>query len=249
MSRQLFASDGLLARSVEDLALLLPIMAQPDPRDPRYTPAAFGSPSDGPLNIAVVSDAVEDPTGLERAARALEDAGHHLTEVDVPRFDELAELWRDLLASDSGPAALARLREHGSPGALQFLEGLLAIAAPLDGPGYARGLAERHAAAAEWSALFARHPVILGPVSTRAPWPVGHDLGGADAVRDQWWGFRLTVATSALGLPAISLPAGLDAHGRPLGVQLIAARWNEALLLDVAADLERRSAAVLARLT
>ena len=39
MSRQLMASDGPLARRAEDLALLFAVMAQPDARDPRFTPA------------------------------------------------------------------------------------------------------------------------------------------------------------------------------------------------------------------
>ena len=51
-------------------------------------------------------------------------------------------------------------------------------------------------------------------------------------MHDEWWGFRLTVATSALGLPALSLPNG---------AQLIAARWNETVLLDIAAQLEARA--------
>ncbi|HET6547206.1 MAG TPA: amidase family protein, partial [Solirubrobacter sp.] len=42
MSRQLFATDGLLAPTVEDLALLAPIMARPSARDPRWTPAEWG---------------------------------------------------------------------------------------------------------------------------------------------------------------------------------------------------------------
>ena len=66
--------------------------------------------------------------------------------------------------------------------------------------------------------------MILGPVSTAEAWPVGHDLGGVDAVREQWWGYRLTVAVSALGLPAVSVPVGLDEHHRPRAVQLIGAR-------------------------
>ena len=207
MSRQLFATDGLLARSVEDLALLWPIMSQPDPRDPRFTPASV-VPAPGPLGLAL---GAEHPDGEP---------------VELPQVGRLAELWRDLLAYDTGWGALPRLRSAGCEGAVAFLENLLALALPLDGPGYAAALAERHAIAAEWSQLFARHPVILGPVSTEPPWLVGHDLGGPSAVHDEWWGFRLTVATSALGLPALSLPNG---------TQLIAARWNEPLLLQVAA--------------
>lgn len=209
MSRQLFATDGLLARSVEDLALLFAIIAQPDARDPRYTPASV-VPSRGPLGLAF---GASHPDGVE---------------VTLPQVGRLAELWRDLLAYDSGWGALSRLRASGCAGAVSFLESLLAIATALDGPGYAAALAERHAVAAQWSELFARHPVVLGPVSTEPPWPVGHDLGGPSAVHDEWWGYRLTVATSALGLPALSLPDG---------TQLIAARWNEPALLEVAARL------------
>ena len=68
---------------------------------------------------------------------------------------------------------------------------------------------------------------------------VGHDLEGPDAVHDEWWGFRLTVATSALGLPGIAVPLGRDDQGRPLAVQLLSARWQEPTLLRVAAELDR----------
>jgi amidase len=177
---------------------------------------------------------------VTRAARALEDAGHAVEPVELPRLEEVARLWLDLLAYDSGPAALPPICEAGCEGTRRFFEGLLAIATPLDGPGYARALAERHVVAAEWSALLDRHPLILAPVSTAAPWPVGHDLAGADAVHAQWWGFRLTVAVSALGLPAVAAPVGLDTPGPPRAVQLIGARWAESLLLDAAAELEAR---------
>jgi amidase len=219
MSRQLFATEGLLTRSVEDLALLLGVIAQPSSRDPRYTPASWGEGARGSLDVGLALGADGD------AVRA---AGHRATPVELPHLERLASLWLDLLAYDSGPAALPRVRESGCEGTLRFLSALLELAAPLDGPGYAAALAERHALAAAWSELFDRHPVILGPVSTEPPWPVGHDLGGVDAVRAQWWGYRLTVATSALGLPALSLPDG---------TQLITSRWNEARLLDLAAQL------------
>lgn len=42
-----------------------------------------------------------------------------------------------------------------------------------------------------------------------------------------------------LGLPAISVPAGLSAKGLPLGLQLIAPQWHEEALLSAAAELEK----------
>jgi amidase len=236
MSRQLFATDGLLTRSVEDLRLLAPIMAQPDARDPRYTPAEWREPT-GPLDIAILTGEPLDPgpqEAMRRATQALEAAGHRLHETTAPHLEELAHLWIDLLAYDAGAAALPVIRERGCAGALTVLEALLALAAPFDGPAYAQALARRHVLAADWSRFFARTPVLVAPVSMRDPWPVGHDLVGA---RDEWWGFRLTVATSALGLPGVAVPLGTDDERRPLAVQLLGARWQEPTLLRVAAAL------------
>jgi amidase len=239
MTRQLFATDGLLARSVEDLQLLAPIMAQPDARDPRYTPAEWRE-LDGPIALLAGEALDAGPAeAMRRAGQALEQAGHRLVERPAPHLEELAELWRDLLAYDSGAAALPLIREHGCPGALTFLEALLGMATPLDGPGYAHGLARRHVLAADWSRFFAETPVLVAPVSMRDPWAVGHDLDGA---HDEWWGFRLTVATSALGLPGVAVPLGTDDAGRPLAVQLLGARWQEPTLLSVARDVSSQPA-------
>jgi aspartyl-tRNA(Asn)/glutamyl-tRNA(Gln) amidotransferase subunit A len=48
-----------------------------------------------------------------------------------------------------------------------------------------------------------------------------------------------TVTVNLVGLPGISVPAGLDANGLPLGLQLIGRPWEEAALLNTAYVLER----------
>jgi Asp-tRNA(Asn)/Glu-tRNA(Gln) amidotransferase A subunit family amidase len=50
---------------------------------------------------------------------------------------------------------------------------------------------------------------------------------------------RLTMPLNLSGLPAISLPAGLSPAGLPVGLQVIAPRYADALLLDVALHWER----------
>ena len=149
----------------------------------------------------------------------------------LPRVEEAAQLWlrpRRLRgarsARCSGCATRAARARGAPPRRCSGSRGRSTATATRS------ALAERHALAAEYGDFLARHPLILGPVSTCAPWPVGHDLGGAERLRDEWWGFRLTVATACLGLPAVSVPAGLDARGRPVGVQLVAARWREGTL-------------------
>ena len=47
-----------------------------------------------------------------------------------------------------------------------------------------------------------------------------------------------TVPANLAGLPALSLPVGLDELGLPLGVQLIGNSWQESLLLNTAFSLE-----------
>ena len=47
-----------------------------------------------------------------------------------------------------------------------------------------------------------------------------------------------TVTVNLAGLPGISVPAGLDKQGLPLGLQLIGRPWEEGDLLNVAYALE-----------
>jgi len=46
-------------------------------------------------------------------------------------------------------------------------------------------------------------------------------------------------AIGVLSAPVVSLPAGLDDEGMPIGLQLIRRRWRDLELLDAAADVER----------
>jgi aspartyl-tRNA(Asn)/glutamyl-tRNA(Gln) amidotransferase subunit A len=50
-----------------------------------------------------------------------------------------------------------------------------------------------------------------------------------------------TVTVNLAGLPGIAVPAGLDAKGLPLGLQLIGRPWEEADLLNLAYALESRA--------
>jgi Asp-tRNA(Asn)/Glu-tRNA(Gln) amidotransferase A subunit family amidase len=49
----------------------------------------------------------------------------------------------------------------------------------------------------------------------------------------------LTIPANLSGFPAISIPAGLNANGLPVGLQAYARRHEDALLLDLALVMER----------
>jgi aspartyl-tRNA(Asn)/glutamyl-tRNA(Gln) amidotransferase subunit A len=51
-----------------------------------------------------------------------------------------------------------------------------------------------------------------------------------------------TVTVNLAGLPGISVPAGLDEHGLPLGLQLIGRALDEGTLFSLAGVLEKAAA-------
>ncbi|MCA1782769.1 MAG: amidase family protein [Dermatophilaceae bacterium] len=69
---------------------------------------------------------------------------------------------------------------------------------------------------------------------------VGHKGGLRTMLTSLPYVTNMTLANVS-GHPAISVPAGFDASGVPIGVQLIARRGREDLLISVAAQLERLS--------
>jgi aspartyl-tRNA(Asn)/glutamyl-tRNA(Gln) amidotransferase subunit A len=78
---------------------------------------------------------------------------------------------------------------------------------------------------------------ILTPATPSAAFALG-EVGGDDPVK-MYLNDVFTVTVNLAGLPGISVPAGLDAQGLPLGLQLIGKPWGEAELLDAAYAVER----------
>jgi len=80
---------------------------------------------------------------------------------------------------------------------------------------------------------------ILTPATPSAAFAIG-EMADADPVQ-MYLNDVFTVTVNLAGLPGVSVPAGLDAQGLPLGLQLIGRPWDEAGMLNLAAVLERAS--------
>ncbi len=78
---------------------------------------------------------------------------------------------------------------------------------------------------------------ILTPATPSAAFPIGA-MQNMDPVQ-MYLNDVFTVTVNLAGLPGISVPAGLDQKGLPLGLQLIGRPWEEADLLNTAYALER----------
>jgi amidase len=103
---QLMNAQGPMARRVDDLRLALQLMARQSDRDPWYVPAPLGNRDNGRLRVAVVRDpagAGVEPSiaeAVDRAARALREAGHTLADAEPPGVAEAARGWGILIAAD-----------------------------------------------------------------------------------------------------------------------------------------------------
>ena len=78
---------------------------------------------------------------------------------------------------------------------------------------------------------------ILTPATPSSAFGLG-EMAEADPVQ-MYLNDVFTVTVNLAGLPGISVPAGLDKQGLPLGLQLIGKPWDEGDLLNIAASLEK----------
>ena len=89
--------------------------------------------------------------------------------------------------------------------------------------------------ARDFSEAFNEVDAILTPTTPTAAFPLGEKMDDPIAM---YLNDVFTVPASMAGLPAISVPAGLDGDGLPLGLHLIADAFEEETLFRVAGVLE-----------
>lgn len=229
---------GVFARSVEDCALALSLLAGPDPADPHASAvppgpylavlAAPAPPRIGVLGALIAQATPEMAKHLDAILRELEGAGARLVDVDLPdSFATLRTAGETVLAVEAAHAHSPLYASHAAdypPRIKELIERGRAVTAP----DYLAAQSARRRAGDELDAVASRHDALLAP-TIGAPAPRG--LGSTG---DPGFCAPFTFA----GLPAISLPTGLDPSGLPLALQLVGTAWGEARLLAAAAWCE-----------
>jgi amidase len=230
---------GPMARDLDDLELALGVIAGPDGRDGDVPPVPLGPRPRrrlGDLRLAVapalpgaaVAGALRQQ--VERVAAEAADAGASVEE-RLPELDwaALHTLYGDLMETVTGVFdPQAELREE---------QRTLAW--------YLDALERRDRFAATWEDFFRDlDALLLPPAMTTA---FTHRDSGApidvDGQPADYGGHgALLVFCNLTGLPALTVPAGLDPDGLPVGVQVVGPRWSEPRLLGIARELERAGA-------
>jgi aspartyl-tRNA(Asn)/glutamyl-tRNA(Gln) amidotransferase subunit A len=101
---------------------------------------------------------------------------------------------------------------------------------------YLKALQVRRLIKADFDHVFSECDVVLGPTSPTTAFRVGER--SADPL-SMYLADVYTVGANLAGLPGVSVPCGLSKAGLPIGLQLLAAPFEEEKLLRVARMYER----------
>lgn len=250
------ATEGPMARSVDDLAALLATQAGYDAR----VPLSIAAPLEAHrheaevlrgLRVAWLGDlgghlALEDGVheAVEEGLARMAPAGA-IVEAVTPPFDcaRVWEAWvvmRHALAGATVAAALQKPGAHDiiKPEALwEYEQGRSLPMQALVAASH-----ERSAFYASFTQLFARYDVVALPVAQTWPFAIGERwpkvIAGRTMDTYHRW-MEVTLYATFAGLPAISVPAAFHANGRwPMGLQLIGRPQGDAELLRIASAYE-----------
>jgi aspartyl-tRNA(Asn)/glutamyl-tRNA(Gln) amidotransferase subunit A len=90
----------------------------------------------------------------------------------------------------------------------------------------------------DFDQAYAQVDAILTPTTPSAAFPIG---ANEDDPVTMYLNDVFTVGVNLAGLPGISVPAGTDSNGLPLGLQVIAPKWDEATALRVGSMIEAKA--------
>jgi aspartyl-tRNA(Asn)/glutamyl-tRNA(Gln) amidotransferase subunit A len=241
---------GPLTRSVRDAAVTLEALAGFDPRDetssrepvPGYLPPE--DPRLGGLRIGLPENFYFDrldpavAAAVRRMAQTAESLGARVAGVRVPDIAALNTISRIILYAEASALMepyLGRREQFGADVLSLLDQGRL-----LPATDYVNAQRLRRIKQQEFRAVFKQVDCLLTPTTPTAAPRIGQTTLEIDGREEdvRLASTRLVRGINALGLPALSMPCGLDRQGLPLGMQIIGRPFEEALILRIAAALE-----------
>lgn len=246
------AVEGAMARSVSDLALLLSVLAGPDPRSPisqtepgelftrplgrdfRHTRIAW-SRNLGRYPVQPVVNEVCDQARTVFAALGcqVEDG-----EPDFTDADEIFQVLRAWSFAQSRAEDYQRHRDQLKDTIIWNVEQGLR----LTGLDISRAEAKRTQLYDRVQTFMQRYEFLILPVSQVAPFPIETDwvreINGVQMETYIDW-MATCYAITVTGLPAISVPCGFTPEGLPVGLQIVGRHQHDFEVLQLAYAFEQ----------
>jgi aspartyl-tRNA(Asn)/glutamyl-tRNA(Gln) amidotransferase subunit A len=242
---------GPLARSVCDAALMLEVMAGPDPRDRLSLPnegvgwvdAALSARTLG-LRVAYCPDWGGVP--LDARVREIVDGAVFCFEKDLgctvsvepAPFGDLIDCFRAIVAFETDLSGLRQLAVGREASLSPSVRALLANSWTAEA--FTNAVTQRKAAVNAMARFMAKFDLLLTPTVPTPPFLI--DLAGPGkiagrAVADDAWTPALYPA-NLTGQPAASVPAGWTENGLPVGLQIMGRHLADRAVISAAAAFE-----------
>lgn len=259
---------GALANTAEDAALVMDVMHGQDERDGttlRDQKPLHPLHSKSKLKIGIVKEHmpgdIVQPEVLQAVraqAQKLQELGHDVEEVSIPTLAMSlavyyivvpAEISSNLQRYDGvkfGHSAqeatdlqdlygLSRDQGFNAENKRRILIGTYVLSSGYIDAYYRKAQTVRTKLINEFTSVFNTYDVLIGPTAPSTAFKIGQN---SDDPLKMYLEDLMTVGPSLAGLPALSVPAGVAANNLPIGMQLIGAQRNDAMLLGLAQQLE-----------
>ena len=254
------AAEHIVSRSVRDTAAMLDVTAGAEPGDPYAAPPAPPSwrrAAEAPcpkLRIAFARSApggrALDPqavAAVEHAAKLCEGLGHHVEEASPPVDNDamvpaFMAIWSSGAAMQIDGIAMMTGQTPGPDNLEGLTRGLYAMGKAISAPQLWGAIFQLQQMARAVAAWHADHDVWLTPTLGAPPprngsFPLDSEdvAAGFGAMTDY---VPFTAIQNATGQPAINVPLWWTPEGLSMGTQFVGRFGEEALLLQLAAQLE-----------
>ncbi len=244
---------GPIARSVEDVAILLEAIAGHDMKDPTSKKREIGSYRNalasgtrglraGVVRNYYIGAEPDVENNFREAIKSLETAGLHVSEVEIPELD--AALFAEMIMISAEASAYHHESLAASPTAFGADVRILLEAGELiSAVQYIKAQQARRLIQEGFRRVFDQFDVLLAPSVPLTATPIGvRQLQTGGMPIDVTMAFVQFAAPANLaGLPSLSVPTGLSAEGLPTGMQIIGKPFGEETVLRVGVEYEAMS--------
>ena len=243
---------GPMTRTVRDAAIVMNAIAGYDERDQSSAnrpdedfTRLLGQDISG-LRIGIPQDYFYDmidnevSTAVQQAAKALESLGAHVEECSIPALNDSISISGTILLTEAAEIHLDNLREcaddFGSDVRGRLEEGAMTPAVSYIAAQRAR--TQFNSAIAD---AMKTYDLLLAPTTALGAPKLGDRVVDVGSVQEAKLAImpRLTRPHNICGIPTVSVPCGFTSEGLPIGMQLAARPFEDALALQVAYAYEQ----------